>query len=88
MTTPVVPEGWTGEREEASALFRTVSPEYFATMGIPVVRGRSLEPGDMTSGTGAMLVNEAFAHRYWPGTDPVGEEPHCVQIGAATERLR
>ena len=73
MTTPVVPEGWTGEREEASALFRTVSAEYFATMGIPVVRGRSLEPGDMTSGTGAMLVNEAFARRYWPGADPVGK---------------
>lgn len=73
MNTRVVPEGWTGDPGEASALFRTVSPEYFDTMAIPLVRGRSFDRADMTSETGAMLVNEAFVRRYWPAGDPVGK---------------
>jgi putative ABC transport system permease protein len=58
--------------EERSALFRTVSPEYFGTMRIPIVRGRGLASGDMSQPTGAVVVNQTFARRYWPGLDPIG----------------
>lgn len=57
---------------EQSALFRTVSPGYFSTMRIPVVRGRALEAGDLSRTAGAVVVNQSFARRYWPGRDPVG----------------
>ena len=63
-----------------------VTPEYFATMGIPLVRGRSFSPADRLSEKalidpskeandrprGVVLINQAFAERFWPGQDPVG----------------
>ena len=42
-------------------------------MRIPVVRGRGLTEDDFTGHSSSMLVNRAFARRYWPGADPVGK---------------
>ncbi len=67
------------------ALFRTVSPGYFTTMGIPVLRGRSLDQTDMTAAGATLLVNESFARRYWPGGNPLGKRvgvPKSVQARA------
>jgi putative ABC transport system permease protein len=58
-------------RQNPSVLFRTISPEYLATMGIPVRRGRGFVAADLTSGS-AVLVNEAFVKQFWPNEDPVG----------------
>ena len=46
----------------------TVSPGYISLMGVPFVRGRDLEPGERN----AVLVNRAFARRFWSGQNPVG----------------
>jgi putative ABC transport system permease protein len=54
------------------ALFRIVDTAYFATAGIPILRGRNFDHGDMTSPGTAVLVNQALAARYWPGGDPIG----------------
>jgi predicted permease len=62
-------EGGIGEQ----ALFRTISPEYFATMRIPVLRGRPFNGADLTPGSSSLLVNETFARRYWPGEDALGK---------------
>jgi hypothetical protein len=51
-------------------------------MRIPVLRGRPLEPGDMTSAGTNLLVNATFASRYWPGANPLGKRvsiPKSVQ---------
>jgi len=63
--------------------FRMVSPGYFRALGIPLVRGRLLESPEPV--TGAMLVNEAFAARFWPGEDPIGKRigPAFARPGAA-----
>ncbi len=45
-----------------------VSPGYVRLMGVPLLRGRDLEPGERN----AMLVNHAFAERFWPGQNAVG----------------
>ena len=45
-----------------------VSPGYVSLMGVPFVRGRDLEPGERN----AVLVNRAFARRFWSGQNPVG----------------
>ncbi|MDQ3139072.1 MAG: ABC transporter permease [Gemmatimonadota bacterium] len=73
MPTSVEVEGRAAQpNEEQSALFRTVSPGYFGTMGIPIVRGRALEAGDLSRAAGAVVVSQTFARQYWPGVDPLG----------------
>jgi predicted permease len=67
------------------ALNHHITPGYFKTMGIPVLRGRDLEPGE----SGAVLVNEAFARRHWPNGNPLDgrvsldrqEEPFLPVVG-------
>jgi predicted permease len=46
-----------------------VSPEFFQTMGIPLVRGRNLLPGEKN----AVIVSESLARMQWPGEDPLGK---------------
>jgi predicted permease len=48
---------------------RYVTPEYFASLGIPILKGRAFEPGDMDSGVA--IVSESFARKYIAG-DPLG----------------
>jgi putative ABC transport system permease protein len=51
--------------------YQTVTSQYIATMGIPVVDGRAFTETD-TTGPPVMLVNEALAKKFYPGTTPVG----------------
>ena len=56
---------------------RLVSPDYFATMGITLTRGRLIEEADMTAAPadtlgGVVLINEALARKYFGTTDPLG----------------
>lgn len=51
-----------------------VSPEYFRTMDIPLLRGRGLTPDDDMDAPMVMVVNETLAERLWPGEDPLGRE--------------
>ena len=49
-----------------------VSPDYFSTMGIPVLRGRAINEGDTEESLPVAMVNQTMAERYWPGRDPIG----------------
>jgi predicted permease len=51
----------------------SVSPGYFATMGIDVVRGRGFTDHDVATSTPVTVINEAIAEQLWPGQDPVGK---------------
>ena len=51
--------------------FQTVSPDYFRTLGIPLLAGRFFGPAD-TGSPRVILVNRAFARRYWPNGSPLG----------------
>lgn len=53
-----------------------VSPSYFATLGMPIVRGRAFTPADREGATPVAIVNEAIAERLWPGADPIGRRFH------------
>ena len=60
------------DQSPPSAEVRMVSPNYFATMGIPVLQGEGLpELADSVS-NGKVVVNRTLAEKYWPGQDPVG----------------
>jgi hypothetical protein len=50
-----------------------VSPEYFATLGVPIVRGRAIGVDDDRAGFTGVVVNEETARRLWPGENPVGK---------------
>jgi putative ABC transport system permease protein len=49
-----------------------VTPAYFAAMGIPLLRGRTLTEDDRADGVLVAVINETAARRYWPGEDPIG----------------
>ena len=50
-----------------------VSAGYFETMGTPIVRGRGIEAGDTAASTKVAVINEAFARRYFPNEDTLGQ---------------
>jgi putative ABC transport system permease protein len=50
-----------------------VSGEYFAAMGIPIVRGRTFGSQDMPQSPGSAIVNESMARRFWPNGDAIGK---------------
>ena len=53
--------------------FNAISPDYFRTLGTPLVSGREFTAQDSTDTPRVVIVNEATARRYWPGQDPVGK---------------
>jgi predicted permease len=52
------------------AFLRYVTPGYFATLGIPVRRGRDIEESDAGDRQFVAVVSESFVKRYWPNDDP------------------
>ncbi|MFZ1138848.1 MAG: ABC transporter permease [Candidatus Sulfotelmatobacter sp.] len=58
---------------ETSVGYWVVSPNYFATLSIPIVQGRSFGLRDTGQGTPVAIINEAMARQFWPGQDPVGK---------------
>ncbi|HJU82863.1 MAG TPA: ABC transporter permease [Holophagaceae bacterium] len=53
---------------------RAVGTKLFATLGVPVLRGRDFADSDYTGTSTAVIVSDAFARKYFPGQDPVGQE--------------
>ncbi len=52
--------------------FYRISPNYFNTLGIPLLRGRDFTEGDDTSRAGVAIISETMARRFWAGEDPIG----------------
>jgi predicted permease len=75
--TPLLGGSWshriTVGAVEQSAQFTWVSPGYFDTMGIPIVRGRSFSLRDTRSSPRVAVVNETFVKRFAGGADPLGQ---------------
>jgi putative ABC transport system permease protein len=58
--------------QQPSIEIRVATPDYFATMGIPVLRGRPLQRGDVAAAPQVVVISEAAARRHFPGEDPIG----------------
>jgi len=54
------------------AAIRYVTPGFFATLGIPLTRGRDISAADAQDRQFVAVVSESFVKRYWPGDDPIG----------------
>src|SRR5262245_7978492 len=73
------------EREAASAISNTVSPDYFRLMEIPVVRGRDFTERDGESAPRVAIVNQALAEDLWPGQEPLGKRVRLERNGEPLE---
>jgi putative ABC transport system permease protein len=51
---------------------RVISPDYFQMMSIPLLQGRAFTAADAKASPQTVIVNQAFAERYWPGENPLG----------------
>ena len=57
-----------------TAFFRVVSPGYFATMGIDLLRGRAFMTTDLPDQRGVVIINESMARAYFGERDPIGRQ--------------
>jgi predicted permease len=65
------------------ALGRSVSPNYFNTLGISLLRGRGINERDSVTAPRVMVVNETFGRQFFPGQDPLGKH-----VTYSTDRIR
>ncbi len=70
----VHPEGVPVEPSKgASVLYNVVSPEYFSTLGVPILRGRGFTEADRVGSELVAIIDDTMAARFWPGQDPLGK---------------
>src|ERR1035441_1044756 len=72
-------------RQGRSTLTSVVSPGYFQTMGIALVRGHDFRPADTKTTPRVVIVNATAAAAYWPGRDPVGQHISFAGEGLPVE---
>lgn len=72
-TVDTYPEGYAPQPHESLEVRRAdVTAGYFATLGIPILEGRDFTHDDTGAAPPVVIVDQAAAHRYWPGQDPLG----------------
>jgi putative ABC transport system permease protein len=59
--------------QEQIVVTRMISPSYFDTMTIPLLKGRGLTDQDTDDSPNVAVISETMARRYWPGEEPVGK---------------
>jgi predicted permease len=70
---PPLPQG-----KGFDALDRTVDPEYFEAIGVPILRGRTFNPALRLKDADEVVVDQLFAQTYLPGEEPIGKH---IQAG-------
>ncbi|HEY3741836.1 MAG TPA: ABC transporter permease [Bryobacteraceae bacterium] len=75
--------------EDMQGFMNALSPDYFSTMGIPILEGRDFVPSDLhdtdKGGSKVAIVNREFAEHYFPGQSAVGR--HLSQGGGPKAKL-
>jgi len=73
-TPPVIADGSAAasENNPARTLANYVSPEYFATLEIPILRGRTFGAEELSTARKVAVLSDSAARRFWPGSDPLG----------------
>jgi putative ABC transport system permease protein len=74
---PVPPQG-----QQPVVEYKAVSPTYFKTMQIPLLRGRDLTERDVEASPWVVVINRAMAEKFWPNEDPIGQ---VVTLGTVRE---
>jgi predicted permease len=70
---PIAVDGYVPPKDQQpTAEYNTVTPGYFATLGIPIVSGRAFTDADDERGAHVVIVDGTLASQFWRGADPVG----------------
>jgi predicted permease len=59
--------------QSPSARYHFATPNYFRTIGTPLIAGRDFGPGDTSKAPKVILINQSMARQYWPGENAVGK---------------
>jgi putative ABC transport system permease protein len=71
---PASPQRFVAHEPERRASLRFMTPGYFRTMGIPLLRGRDVSASDAPDGPQVAVVSDSFARHYFPDRDPIGQQ--------------
>jgi len=66
-------QGRAEARDNSTLNLEAVAPNYFGTLGIPLLRGRAFSDQDRAGSPRVAIVSEVMARRTWPGQNPVGK---------------
>jgi putative ABC transport system permease protein len=69
--------------QENVGRYRVCTPDYFATLQIPILKGRAFTEQDKAGAPLVVIVNETLARKYWPGQDAVGKR---IRFSAPLDR--
>ena len=73
-STPIAVDGYEPPpNEQPTAEYNEVSPDYFATLGIPLLSGREFTRADDENAARVAIVNQTMIARYWRGQNPIGQ---------------
>ncbi len=62
-----------GDQYNGDELWRFGTPHYFEALRVPLLKGRVFDQRDTGNSARVLLINEAFAKKYWPKGDPIGQ---------------
>jgi putative ABC transport system permease protein len=68
---------------EPEVMFNTTMPNYFETIGIPLLKGRLFGNQDQANTPTVVVVNQTMAQRFWPNQDPLGKQIKFAQEGSS-----
>jgi putative ABC transport system permease protein len=72
-------------KDPPEAHYRMVSPDYFRTLGMTLLAGRSFTPGDRTDAQPVAIVNHTLARQFWGGVSPIGSQ---IRLGDGEKTAR
>jgi macrolide transport system ATP-binding/permease protein len=82
---PIAVDGFVPKADEQpTASYNSISPGYFATLGIGLVSGRDFTSGDDESSEPVAIVGETMVAQFWRGENPIGKR---LQIGGRWRRI-
>ncbi|HJQ19504.1 MAG TPA: ABC transporter permease [Gemmatimonadaceae bacterium] len=65
---------WAANEPVPFILTSRVNDGFFSTLGIPLLAGRTFNATDAADGSPVMVINDAFAKKYFPNVDPIGQQ--------------
>jgi len=60
------------------AIYRSADPDYFAALGIPLLRGRTFGENQKFGQVSEVVISQSFAKKFFPGEDPIGKHLHVM----------
>ena len=74
--------------EVPDANYNIVGPQYFRTLGVPLLKGRAFTEADTKTSLPVVIVSEQLGRRYWPGQDPIGKRLKVAASGKSSQPWR